>query len=117
MREAVVKDLCDLCYRESGDKVEADKLLRFTVTGSEELSLDLCNDHAEATNVAEMIEFANPSLAEDKRDSRGYRIRAKAGKEPCKFCGNSYSHGSGMALHIKSAHQEQINAHKVMVTG
>ena len=113
VRKAIVKDLCDMCLNDTSGDAETDADFCMVIKlngGTSSLEIDLCTDHAGAMTVIEMIAETRDSAIEKVAKSARF-------KEPCQFCGKPYSHGSGMALHIKSAHQEQINAHKVMVTG
>ena len=110
VRKAIVKDLCDKCLDDTSQELEtdADYCLVFRLNEGDEVAVDLCTMHADALSVSEMVKMSR-AMKPVKSDKQ------TRDKLPCRFCGKSYSSGSGMALHIKSAHQEEANKHKVIV--
>ena len=111
MRKAITLDLCDECWKQDSEEVEATYLMKLEVVtvagGTDTLAYDLCNEHVKALSVREMIYQAHES-----DDKRGKHTREKV---ECIHCGKWYSSGSGIALHIKAAHKLERDNHKVIV--
>lgn len=106
MEKVYTKTLCDKCYKESELETETTYTLQMTINDKRYATVDLCTDHAKAMSIFEIIQDA-----EDAETDRMHRH-----KNQCPVCGNWYSIGTGMTMHMKAQHPDEYNAHKVMVT-